>query len=68
MKLYEIPKGSKIKIGEHNVTFHKIDGMYSYCTIDGTEDVIHLSASANLTKVDDVYELENTPSLILHDN
>lgn len=57
LKLYEIPKESKIK-GEYvdtatgqvigdMATFHHLDGMYSFCTIDGVEapnNVIHLSA------------------------
>jgi hypothetical protein len=63
MKLYEIPKGSKIKEDCFNdkgekigsvIIFHHIDGMYSYCRVEGVEGergVIHLSASTSLRKV-----------------
>lgn len=63
INLYEIPKGSKIKIEEGFITFHNIDGMYSYCTCDWVKDddlggnVIHLSAVTPLKKVDDYYEI-----------
>lgn len=73
MKLYEIPEGSKIKAETHNdkgekmgdfITYHHIDGMYSFCTIDGMEDVsndgsniCHLGASQDLEKEDDYYIL-----------
>ena len=68
VRLYEIPKGSKIKATledgkEALLTFHHIDGAYSYITVDGgsKEDVIHLSASTMLEKVGDYYEIvENT--------
>jgi hypothetical protein len=68
MKLYEIPKGSRIKaettsegkkLGDF-IIFHHLDGMYSFCTIEGKEDKIcHLGASQELKKVDmtDYYEL-----------
>lgn len=62
MKLYEIPEGSKIKIDEGIITFHHIDGMYSYCTFDDglTEDsVVHLSANLPLKKVGDYYEIND---------
>lgn len=62
MKLYEILKGSKIKVTLNNgeetfATFHHIDGMYSYCTIDSLPDnnVVHLSASTPLEKQGDHY-------------
>jgi len=53
MKLHEIPKGSRIKAETRNdkgklgdfVIFHHLDGAYSYCTIEGTEEVCHLSGS-----------------------
>ena len=65
MKLYKIPRGSLIKaqcsnkdgiLGEF-ITFHHIDGMYSYCTVYGTkmEYVVHLSASTELVRVADYY-------------
>ena len=66
MKLYDIPKGSKIKLQimhekeekefEEMCTFHHLDGMYSYIT---TEDgsVVHLGAVTELKKVNNHYEL-----------
>jgi len=62
MLLHEIPEGSIIRIEcglskedqkERDITFHHLDGMYSYCTveIDGKEHVLHLSASAPLRKI-----------------
>jgi len=60
MKLYEIPRGSKIKIEEGIITFHYLDGIYSYCTCDWVKDefnVIHLSASTPLKKKDKFYEI-----------
>lgn len=57
MKLYEAPRNNRIKIiGDVKVptsssqlivsqelNFHRIDGMYSYCTTDSGE-VVHLAA------------------------
>lgn len=66
MKLYDIPKGSKIKEKCYNaekkligdvIIFDHIDGMYSYCTIEGTKEVIHLSASTPLKKVGQYYKI-----------
>lgn len=39
MKLYEVPNGSKIILSDKDgntlkLTFHYIDGAYSYCTND----------------------------------
>lgn len=64
MKLYEIPKGSKIKcelkntttgdVREEMIEFHHLDGAYSYCTApDGS--ILRLSASTFLEKEDDHY-------------
>lgn len=52
MKLYEVDRGSSIKLddGEGNVLclkFHRLDGMYSYCT-DDEGNVIHLAAWADV--------------------
>jgi hypothetical protein len=57
MKLYEIPKGSRIKAETSNETgklgdyivFHHIDGAYSFCTVEGKEEeVCHLSVNQEL--------------------
>lgn len=49
--LYAAPKGIKILVdvsdGSKYITFHKIDGMYSYCETE-TGGVVHLSASTKL--------------------
>lgn len=63
VRLHEIPQGSKIKetvfndageaIGD-TITFHHIDGMYSYCTVDNAPEnnnVIHLSAMTPLKPI-----------------
>lgn len=64
MKLYEIPKSSRIKAETNNnngeklgdyIIFHHIDGMFSYCTVEGTEEVCHLSANQNLILSEDGY-------------
>jgi len=62
MKLYEIPTGSRIKAettkedgtkaGDY-IIFQHLDGAYSYCTVENTEDVVHLSASQELTLLSD---------------
>ena len=67
MKLYEIPRGSKIRLKFHDqiegegtaiLTFHHPDGMYSYCTLDEGGHVVHLSVSTPLKKVGDLYEID----------
>lgn len=65
-KLYEIPKGSKIRIWtnpeESNTgTFHHIDGFYCFCTFDDKEEnnAFHLSVTTPVVLKDDgVYEIE----------
>jgi hypothetical protein len=56
-KLYEIPDGTRVRLCEEprvppcapvlhegdELTFHHIDGMYSYCTTD-TGKVVHVAA------------------------
>ena len=65
-KLHEIPRGSRIKAETSNesgklgdfLTFHHLDGMYSYCTVEGKpEEVVHMVANQELVKVEDYYEL-----------
>lgn len=65
VKLYKVPKGSKIRVdtveGEKMSTFHHLDGMYSFCTIDGVDEsdgIFHLSATTPLVLGDDgVYSI-----------
>lgn len=73
--LYQIPRGSKIlanishgkeKKGKmRTITFHHLDGMYSYCTVDGEDEKtfgpVHLSVGTPLKKVDDHYEINDQP-------
>jgi hypothetical protein len=64
MKLYDLPKGAKIKEdvftddGEFisdTIIFDHIDGMYSYCQIKDSNEIIHLSATTELKKDGDHY-------------
>lgn len=69
VRLYDLEKGSKIKAAvkikeldkpvEVFITFHHIDGMYSYCTVDSLAEkkICHLSAMQKLRKVGNHYEL-----------
>lgn len=45
MKLFEVPRNTHVRpVGQEEVlTFHRIDGMYSYCT-DSSGNVRHLAA------------------------
>jgi hypothetical protein len=47
MKLYEVPKYSRIKVGDTELDFHHIDGMYSYCT-DSEGCAHHIAAWADV--------------------
>ncbi len=71
MLLHEIPEGSKLKIDvaskenspiDAEVTFHHLDGMYSYCTIDDNgwigDRTLHLSANTPLKLVGEHYEID----------
>lgn len=62
MKLYEIPRGSKIKWEDEILTFHHLDGMYSLCTIDRFEEekMIHLPASTPLRTEGDYYIIDDS--------
>ena len=72
MKLYEIPKNSIINAEVRNedgkvlgsqITFHHLDGMYSYCTVVGSGEVCHLGANQELELMDDgTYNLANIPA------
>ena len=43
MKLYEVPRNTRIKVEDLELNFHRIDGAYSYCTTDNNE-IVHLAA------------------------
>jgi len=44
MKLYEAPRNVLIKTENDTILkFHRVDGMYSYCTTESGE-VVHLAA------------------------
>ena len=67
MKLYEIPRNSKIKAKNTSgkdifITFLHLDGAYSYCVIEDSDpdNVIHLSANTPLKKVGDYYEIDES--------
>ena len=32
MKLYDVPRNTRIKVDGQELLFHRIDGMYSVCT------------------------------------
>lgn len=64
MKLLDIPRESKIKVlvnGEDaTLTFHHLDGMYSFCTVDGKEEdnVVNLSCGTPLKLISEgLYEI-----------
>ena len=59
MKLFEVPKYSRIKVGGMELDFHHIDGMYSYCT-DKDGKVRHIAAWADV-EVLGPYEDESRP-------
>lgn len=70
IRLYEIPRESKIKVKEGTLTFHKTDGMYSYCTCDWifppTYNVVHLSVMTSLKRVGEHYEITEDPEAKQH--
>lgn len=53
MKLYEVPRNSIITLATMDnsdllIDFSHIDGAYSLCTILGTNEICHISASAEV--------------------
>ena len=56
MKLFEVPRNTRIRLNNHELDFHHIDGMYSYC-VDDAGNVIHLPAN---TEVEIVNTEKNT--------
>ena len=69
IQLKDIPRGSTVKaqlkhqdgvLKDRLITYHHLDGMYSYCTILGShmEEVVHLSALTWLEKIGDCYVIK----------
>lgn len=55
MQLYEVPRNTRVRVTEVPdlvVTFHHVDGMYSYCT-DDSGRVLHLAAYTEVEIVDE---------------
>lgn len=49
MKLYNVPRNSMIVLPDGTtLLFHRLDGMYSYCT-DSDEQVWHIGATTEVT-------------------
>ena len=51
VKLYDVPRNSLVTpLFDPTlwVNFYHVDGMYSYCKLFGTEDVVHLSAMTDV--------------------
>ncbi len=65
MKLYEIPRKSKIyesvSDGSDYFIFHKLDGAYSYC-VSEKGGVFHLGANTDLEQFEDGFKLSLTPA------
>jgi hypothetical protein len=51
LKLYEVPRNTRIKVGETELNFKQIDGMYSYST-DDDGNVVHLPAWTEVEIID----------------
>ncbi len=61
VRLQDIPNGSKIVIGNRDITVGHIEGIFAVCTANDPvkgDYVVHLSALAELRQVGDHYELE----------
>lgn len=71
VRLMDIPRESKIRVPLYNketdectedtITFHRLDGMYSYCKTSAG-DVVHLGTMQPLTLAEDgTYDLAPEP-------
>lgn len=50
MRLYEVPRGSRVVFGNLELDFHHVDGAFSLCvTPDGS--IVHLSSNARVTVI-----------------
>lgn len=62
MKLYEVPRNSRIKLQDGTeLHFSHIDGMYSFC-IDDDDQVVHVDASSEVSL------LQTNPPVFVHNN
>lgn len=71
IKLYNLPQRVKGGIKIHGfvidgkevpLRFHHLDGMYSYCTVEDSEKVVHLNASTPLVELgNNEYRIEEEP-------
>jgi hypothetical protein len=52
MKLYEVPRNTRIRAGNTELDFKHIDGMYSLCYMDNG-DIIHLHSSTEVEVIED---------------
>jgi hypothetical protein len=51
VKLYDCPRHSIVSPvfnPELKIQFHHLDGMYSFCTMFGTDDVLHMGACTDV--------------------
>jgi hypothetical protein len=71
IKLYNLPQkveggvkihGLKDKDGKDiTILFHHLDGIYSYSTVDGSNEVVFLNATTPLiSRGDGEYDIDNT--------
>jgi hypothetical protein len=71
MNVIRHPEGSNIKArateeDDLTITFHRLEGMYSYCTVDADQGadagkIVHLSASTPLYLSNDYYHVDEKP-------
>lgn len=60
LNLYELPEYQNIRlyVGDATVIFDHLDGLYSYCWIDGDKNkVVHINACARFKKYRNGYKL-----------
>lgn len=63
LKLYNLPQRVEGGIKIHGfkgdddkdvvLRFHHLDGMYSYCTVEGTDHIVNLKATTPLVEMED---------------
>jgi hypothetical protein len=50
-KLYKVEPNTWIKVAGHELLFHHLDGMYSYCT-DKAGEVVHVAGFTEVEIID----------------